>query len=392
MHRCFSCLFRVFLPTAIALAIALNVPCAGAQGDGQPDGGEAVPDEVLSPGESAKDSLEQHHEEWSQKILSTATYMDSFFDNERYSSTSNKTYLRFRASPIVDRNGLSLNTYVDLRLLLPNTERWLVNFGGDPDEEDRYGSSPLEDQERDDSGRNERNAYLGVSSFLKRTRTRNVGFGGGVRFRNVGIVPYGTFKWIELWEFKNWDLRAMQRVRYYTDDGLEFKSQLDAEWPIAHKFFARGTGSILIKHHDPNKYMDLDYALYQYLTTRRAIKYQIRTGYTSATGRSTYLASVNYEIQYRQQWRDWFYTNITPQISQYDSRDWKVDPGFRVDFNFRFGHEDAYAFKSAYEKKQENLELKAREDRDKALEEGHQRFMQWKKEQEDEPRKGSRDR
>jgi len=344
-------------------------------------GGEAVPEEVLSEGEKQKDSFEQKQEEWSQKITSTASYMDSFFDNERYSTTSNKTYLRLRASPIVDRNGLSFNSYVDLRLLLPNTERWLVNIGGDPDAEDRYGSSPMEDVEQEDSGRDERNAYMGVSSFLKRTRTRNVGFGGGVRFRNHGIVPYATFKWAELWEFKNWDLRGTQRVRYYTDDGLEFKSQLDVEWPIAHKFFARGTGSVLLKHDTPNVYYDVDYALYQYLTTRRAIKYQISTGYGSSPQRSTHLSTVRYEVQYRQQWRDWFYTNLTPQLYQSDDRDWQLEPGIRLDFNVVIGHTGDYKFESAYQRKQDNLGIQAREERDAALKKGHERFMKWKEEQ-----------
>lgn len=369
-------IYPILLVTLLALFATAPLALAEERG------GEAVPEETLSEGESQMDSLEQKQEEWSQRITSTASYMDSFFDNERYSTTSNKTYLRVRASPIVDRNGLSFNSYVDLRLLLPNTERWLLNIGGDPDAEDRYGSSPMQDTERKDSGRDERNAYVGISSFFKQTRTRNVGFGGGLRFRNRGLVPYATFKWAELWEFKNWDLRGTQRLRYYTDDGLEFKSQLDADWPIAHKFLARGTGSVLLKYNTPNVYYDLDYALYQYLTTRRAIKYQITTGYVSKPDRSTHLSTVNYEIQYRQQWRDWFYTNLTPQIHQSDARDWDLEPGIRLDFNVVLGYTKDYKFQSAFERKQQNLEIKAREDRDKALQEGHERFMKWKEEQE----------
>lgn len=345
-------------------------------------GGEEVPEEILSPGESEGDSYEEQAEVWSKRITSTASWMDSFFDTEQYVDTSNKTYLRLRVSPVLDKNGLSFNSYVDLRLMLPRSEKWLLNFGGDPDAEDQYGSSGMDVQERDNSGRDQRNAYAGISRFLKRTRTRNVGFGGGVRFRNIGIVPYAHFKWTELWEFDNWDLRGMQRFRYYTDDGLEFKSQLDFEWPIAHKFFARGSGSALFKMNDPTNYYDVDYSLFQYLSTRRAIQYRIATGYQASPGRSTYLSSVNYEVEYRQQWRKWFYTSLIPQVSQHDSDDWKAHPGLRLDFNVILGHVGEFVFKSAYTTKQENLEIKAREDRERALQEAHERFMKLQEEQE----------
>ncbi len=349
-------------------------------------GGEVVPDEALSSGETDKDYFEQRQDVWSERIVSTASYMDSFFDDERYSSTSNKTYLRLRASPIYNQDGLSFSTYVDLRLQLPNSERWLVNIGGDPEAESQYGSSPLQDKEREDDSSDTGNAYMGVSTFFKRTRTRNVGVGGGVKL-SKGLIPYGTFRWVELWEFKTWDLRATQRLRYYTDTGAEFKSQLDADFPIAHKWYLRGSGSALVKQNTDNKYYDLDGTLYQYLTSRKAIKYQIRGGYRDEPGRSTYLSTINYEVQYRQQWRDWFYTNITPYISQSDSLDWSVDPGFRIDFNFLIGHTSEKQFKSAYQQKQENLELKSIEDRDKALKEAHEHFLEKYTEQEEAERK-----
>lgn len=347
---------------------------AVAEGETQP-GGEPVPEEVLSPGEDEGDSYEQKAEKWSEWITSTASWMDSFFDTEQYVDTANKTYLRLRGSPILNKDGLSFNSYVDLRLMLPRSEKWLLNIGGDPDAEDRYGSSGMDVRERDDSGRDERNAYAGISTFFKRTRTRNVGFGSGVRFQNIGVVPYVHFKWTELWEFKKWDLRGMQRVRYYTDKGAESKTQIDAEWPIAHKFFARASGSALFKFNDPYSYYDVDYSIFQYLTTRKALQYKIATGYTSQPDRSTYLSSINYEVEYRKQWRDWFYTSLIPQISQYDSDDWELRPGLRLDFNIILGHVGEYEFKSAYETKQENLEVKAREDREKALEEAHQKFL-----------------
>lgn len=369
--------------SALGLLVIMVICCAGlamAEEEVTPPeydpGGDAVPTVVLSEGEQQNDTFEQTVDDWAERVTSTATWMDSFFDNERYSSTSNKTYVRARLSPTVDRNGLGFNSYVDVRLQLPNTERWLVNFGGDPDDEDRFGSTPLDAQERADSSQDERNVYLGISSFLKRKRTRNVGFGGGVRFKNRGLVPYASFKWVELWEFDNWDLRGTQRFRYYTDTGLETKTQVDVEWPIARKFFARTTGSFVAKVNDVNQYVDVDYSLYQYLTDRQAFLYQVITGYLNSPSRSTYLSSAIYQVQYRQQWRDWLSTSLIPQLAQYDSRDWKLEPGIRLDFNIRIGHTDEYSFTSPYEQKQKNLKLRDQERSDAALHEAHERYLE----------------
>lgn len=365
----------------LALGLLLGASVAYAEEEPVDIDGDGIPDEILSEGEQEKDYYQQKVEEWSEKVTSTASWMDGFFDDERYRTTSNKSYLRLRLSPIYDYQGLRFDTYFDLRLLLPNTERWLLNFGGDPDKEDQFGSSSVEQSERDDAGKDSSNYYLGLNTFLKQTRTRNVGFGGGITYRKTGIVPYATFKWVELWEFDKWDLRGTQRFRYYTDTGPESKTMVDIEWPIVEKFFFRTSASALFKLNNPVNNYNVDYSLYQHLSNRRALKYMLRTSYASYPGRDIFNERNSFEVEYRQQWRDWFYTNVTPQVSATADRDWKLDPGIRIDFNVRIGHQDAYEFKSGYTAKQENLELKAREDRDKALQEGHERLQEWQQQQ-----------
>jgi len=369
---------RYTLAFAVLLAVLLACPVVGMA---EEPGGDDVPEEVLSPGEEGKDPLEMWQTEWSRKVSDTATWMDGFFDNDRYQTTSNKSYLRMRLSPVYDHEGMRLSSFIDLRLLLPNTERWLFSIGGDPDKEDSYGSSSMDDRERQDSGRDENNYHVGLAGFLKRKRTRNVGLGGGLAYHDSGVVPYGTFKWVELWEFKNWDLRGTQRFRYFTDTGTESKTTVDIEWPMARRFFFRTSASVMLKDENPVNNYDVDYSLYQFLSTRRALQYQIRTGYTSEPDRGMRLTSTVFEVNYRQQWRDWFSTDVIPQLASYESRNWNVEPGLRIDFNVRFGHVDKYVFKSPFDRKQETNELKAREDRDEALRKAHERFLQMQRDQ-----------
>lgn len=360
--------------TALLLATALLVlaTLAHAQENAPRPGGEMVPDEVLSAGEEQGDTFEEKQKEWSERVSSTATYMDEFFDNEQYKETVNKTYVRLRITPRYNKDGFSVDNFLDVRLKLPKAEKWLVSFGGDPDDEERYGSTPLEDAERESSGRDEGNSYVGASTFLKESRTRNINTGGGVRFRSRKIVPFVSGRWVELWEFDNWDIRLTERLRVYTDTGLELKNQLDFDWPIAHKFFARTSGAMTLEPDQEDYYFDITYTLYQYLTTRRALKYKILTGYEHTPTRSTYLKTAKYEIEYRQQWRNWFYTSITPQVVQSDNNDWKADPGIRLDFNFIFGYTSDYKFESQFSKKQKRNEKRSEEELQRQMKEFNQ--------------------
>jgi len=343
---------------AALLAVMILLPCsrASAQNDGAYDpGGERVPEEVLSHGEEEDDSFEAEHEKWSKVVLSTASYMDQFFDNEHYRTTSNKTYLRLRLTPLYNKDGFSFDPYLDIRLQMPKTERWLLHFGGDPSDEARYGSTPQQDAEVKKGGNDKENGFVGVETFFKNTRTRNVGMGGGIRFREQTIVPYVAAKWVELWELDHVDVRFIERVRYYTDTGPELRTQLDLDWPLAHKFFARVSGSMTLEKDQEDKNFDIQYSLYQYLTTRRALLYQATTGYATSPDRATHLDTANYEIQYRQQWRDWFYTTLIGQLTQEDSNDWDIEPGIRIDFNIILGYTSQHSFSDAYDAKQQRL-------------------------------------
>ena len=366
-------------------AILMGIAFARVPALAEDPGGEPIVREETISGEQQPDRLDEEQQEWSERVISTATWMDAFFDDELYQSTSNKTYLRIKAGPFIDHRGLTVKTSTDLRLRLPNTERWLFNVGGSPDPGIEDGSTSLEDEEREDAGDNDSNAYMGINTFLRQTRTRNVGTGGGVKISTSRLALYGTFKWIELWPFRGWDLRATQRFRVYSDTGPEFKSQLDADWPLAHRFLFRTSGSILLKYDDPDTFYDFNLTLYQYLTTRRAILYSVNNGFKSTADRPLHLNRTVARVEYRRQWRDWFYTSLIPQVSFQERRDWRADPGIRFDFSMRFGHVEKVEHSSPYLRKQEANKQRDDAERDRALQEGYERIRDWMEGVEDEP-------
>ncbi|BCS88966.1 hypothetical protein [Pseudodesulfovibrio sediminis] len=339
-------------------------------------GGEPVPVDILDLEAPEPGTLDQTQQDFSEMVVSTATWMDAFFDDDLYRTTSNKTYLRLKVSPNVDSDGFRLNNSVDLRLQLPNTERWLFTLGGDPDEGGESEGSSLEEAEQENAGDDTKNVYMGVSTFFKRTRTRNVNTGAGVKWKFDGSAVYGSFNWVELWEFDKWDLRAAQRFRLYSDEGLEYKSTLSADWPMLHKWLYRTSASGLFKLNNPTQYYDLKLSLYHFLTTRQALHFSVRNGYRSSPHRSMYLNRIITEVEYRKQWKEWFYTSLIPFVQFNDSNDWEKNPGLRLDFSLRFGHVPKTEFQSAFDRKQRANTIRYREERDKALRESREKFQQ----------------
>ncbi|WP_243544621.1 hypothetical protein [Pseudodesulfovibrio tunisiensis] len=370
--------YSLALLLTAGLLLSGVVPMAGSARatEQHPAETDHVPEEPPSPGETQGDALEAYRKTLSDKVIASAEWLDSFFDDERYRETTNKTCLRIRLSPTLTRSQLRLDSYVDLRLLLPNTEKWLLHAGGDPDSEQLYGSSSLDEAERDASGRDERNGFLGLENFLADTRTRNVGWGGGVSFRNSGVVPYASLAWRELVEFDHWDLRIMQRFRGYADTGVESRTTVDYEWPIDRRHFLRVTGGALFKVDDPAQNYDLNVSLYRPLTTRRAVNIKLSNGFRDAPGKPLYLESTRLDVEYRREWREWFHVSIIPQVAMYESRDFEPEPGIRLDFNMRFGFMEKESFTTPFDEKRKRRELKTQEDREKALKEAHEKFMQ----------------
>jgi len=344
-------------------------------------GGERVPVDPLDLEESPASGVDETQAKWSEVIVSTASWMDAFFDDDAYRHSSNKTYLRIKVSPTYyDTDGFKLNNTFDLRLQLPNTERWLFTMGGDPDEETGSNSTSLEDEEKDASGENDQNIYVGVSTFFKQSRTRNISTGAGVKWRLGGSAVYGTFRWVELWEFDSWDLRATQRLRLYSDDGLQFKTKLSADHPLSHQWLFRSSASALFKRDDPTNFYDLDLSLYHFITTRKALHFSLKNGYKSTPDRSMYLNRIIGEVEYRQQWKDWFYTSLVPFARFDDANDWEPNPGIRLDFDFRIGHVGKSEFKSAFDRKQEANKARISEQKERSMQEADEALEQWKRE------------
>ncbi|EGB15305.1 hypothetical protein DND132_2100 [Pseudodesulfovibrio mercurii] len=371
------------LAATVLCATVLCASLARAQAGPEAPGGLPIPLEEEVTGERTSDALDETQRSWSEQVLSTATWMDAFFDDGLYKTTSNKTYLRFSLKPSYDHRGVQFKVDTDLRLQLPNTERWLLNVGGSPDQGTLSGSTTLEEEERNTDRSDKANAYAGLSTFFQHTETRNVSTGGGIKLSTSRLALYGTFSWVELWPFKHWDLRATQRFRIYTDEPAEFKSRLDADWPLSHRFLFRSTGAVLFRVDNPDTSYDLDLTLFQYLTTRRALMYRLRNGFVTSTHTPFQLNRVAAEVEYRRQWRDWFYASLIPQLVFEDQRDWRADPGIRLNFSFRFGYTPEVTNASPYAGKQRADDQRNRAERERNLREGQARIQRWMLEQEE---------
>ena len=80
--------------------------------------------------------------EISQTILTTATWLDSFFGDRRYNTESNPSYVRFRYNVFPEKGSpLLLKPDLEARLILPQLkEKTHVIIGGTPKEVNQFSA------------------------------------------------------------------------------------------------------------------------------------------------------------------------------------------------------------------------------------------------------------
>lgn len=290
--------------------------------------------------ETKAEKIDRYHQSTEKLLLDSAEWIDRFFGTENYTSEINQTYLRLQLTGFAeDGEGFDFNTRFRLHLKLPNTEkRFRLTVASSPDEIER------EEGESDDTTIErieevDDNLTAALEYFFLDKKRHNVKFAAGATIRNSSLVGYGSTRYRYLVNVRRWTLRFVERLRWYSDDGWDARSELDFERPVFDHLFFRTTPSLTWKEERDG----LEYAwvtsLYHPLNNISALEYQFNTYFdTEISGRLTQsILRVNYR---RQIWRRWLFLEIAPQLAWYESRDFKTIAGImaRLEiFMGRFG-------------------------------------------------------
>jgi len=267
--------------------------------------------ELRRNGEYFVDAL---HGTLSQSILSTATWLDSFFGDERYESEKNESYVRFRYDAFRERTSpMEYKPTVDARLVLPQLQKKThLVLSGEPAVIPAGAPEPAGTPGERLARPEEQTLSASVHYFFRSTAKESFLARAGMQFHSGSPILFIGPRYRVLFPFTPWDLRFTEDMVWRTDIKWQSVSRFDFERTLLQDLFFR-TSAEGIWTQDVDGYIyGLSFLLRQPLDFRRALEYEwINTFQTRPISE---LEEVDFRVRYRQSiWREWFFFEIAPQ-------------------------------------------------------------------------------
>jgi len=304
--------------------------------EGPPDEGLATTEETKpEPPEGVVDTV---HGFLSHEVLATAEWLDSFFDDPRFSAEENRTTLKLAAQYTIERDSDSVfHAPSSIRLRLPKLEekaRLVVSGAKEQDLEGRVPESGTAASKL--PGAQEGGSSIGLDYFFRATKAVNIAVRVGAKYRDKDLEMFVEPRYRKLWQFNPFAFRLTQDFKWWTEFGWESTTTLDLERPLSKDLFFRTTLQGAWTEVDRDTYhYSLGFNLRQILSPRRVIQYELLNGFQTRTVND--LDEVRLTLRYRQRvWRDWFFYEVAPYASYRADRDFDFTPGimFRVEMFF----------------------------------------------------------
>lgn len=266
-------------------------------------------------------------------LVDAAEWFDSFFDDDRVSSEENRSQAKLRVEfDYHEEDGFEFSPSIRWRIHLPKLakEAHLIIFAKEDPETDTttniQSSRSSEDTFRESFA-------AGIQYFLKTTERYNISttFGGSFNYL------YGGLRFRYFKNLGSWQMRFVERVRYYTDDGWENYASLDFERQISEKWLFRTTGEIYWIESEENREHSVTFQLYQFLSEKKAISYEWVNNFD--TDPSHELTDLTLRMRYRQQFlREWLVYEIAPRIHFPEEYDRDLQYGIMFSLEAKFGN------------------------------------------------------
>ena len=280
--------------------------------------------------QATQDIIDKGFEQVSETVISAAIWIDSFFDNSRYTVEENKTRAKLKLMAGVEQDGdFAFKPRFSLRLHVPGAQdRLNLIFTANDDEDfdvDRSNTLNSRDKESDLTG--------SLQFFLKQTEKINVSTSFGLSTSYV----YAGARYRGLYDYGSWQGRFTTRFRYYTDDGFESRSQYDIERQVSEKFVFRTTLEANWEEEHNGVPHAVIFSLFQVLKSDRAIMYDM--GNYLDTRPNYHMIDTVFRMRYRQRfYRDWLVVEVAPQIAFPQVYDREFTPGIIVKLEAEFGY------------------------------------------------------
>lgn len=321
------------LAAMLTLVIFGTSPVASAQRKPADWGAEQGKDIPLLD-EQQEQSLDSAQQLASTKLLEAADWIDSFFDDRRSYIEENTTRATLKLSLGYSKNDdFEIKPRFDLRLRLPRLSgRANLFIEAASDDDFNIESSPLDDRLANDDGDKDE-LTAGLRYFFRETRKYNITFDTGFSWDYL----YGGMRYRSLQNFGIWQGRFTNRLRYYTDDGLENKTAYDLERRLHENWLFRTTTGVVLAEEEKGIPHSQYFRFIQVLSAHQAMSYE--SGVFFDTDPSYKMTDTQFKVKYRQRFfRDWLVLEISPRLNFPEDHDREANPGIIVKFEAAIGY------------------------------------------------------
>ena len=287
--------------------------------------------EEIPPG-----AVDAGHAGASEQVRRLGAWLDHFFADENYVAEINKSWVRIRLDSFSELyEGTDVDAKARIHLKLPAANKRLRFEFLSPKESDDLRESDSGDAGPPSPGATDEKASAAVSYIFRALKERSIIAQVGLDFDGYTPNPFVGVRYRELLALNDvWNFRFVERVRYFSLDGLESRTTLDFERILEEDMLFRVSVDGTWLQEDPDFFYGLGISLFRPLNESSAVEYQLTSGFNTGPHR---LDRITARIRHRQRiWRDWLAFEIAPQVSFPDERDFKPVPGilFRLEVTF----------------------------------------------------------
>ena len=272
----------------------------------------------------------------SNRISSSADWLDSFFHEDRMEVEENSSSLRVGFFSLFEEGeDYDVKLRARFRLVLPEfEEKFHLFLSSVFEEDDLTGPDSLDG--RSGEKYDEKNLNLSFRYFFKAVKRRNISFRVGANFDNMVPEPYAGPRYRVSNTFGPWTIRFTDKLTRFAEEGWKNLSDLDFERNLSDPVFFRTRVSGDWYQEEHGYFYSWQNALYITLGNEQVLGYHLN--YYLATHPCHQLSEVLIRIRYRcRVWRKWFFFDIAPQTAYRRINDFDPVPGIYIGLEARFG-------------------------------------------------------
>lgn len=311
----------VLICLIVGVAVLLASEAALAQG-------------AMPTSENEVPTLDSVQAQTSKVVLNLADWMDDFFDDDRYTQELNRTRIKLELSTGYSENDdFEIKPRIGGRIHLPNlSEKLNLLISASDDEEFLTDQDPISEVPRHQDA-DKRDIGVALQYYIRDVEKFNLStlLGGSFDYLLAGArVRYSQ-------DFGAWHGRFINRLRYFTDDGLENDVSYDIDFLISDHWFSRTTVAADWLEERDGLQHSLLFRFYQMINPQKAVVYEVGNYFDTEDSYS--MTDLQLRLQYRQRFlRDWLILEVAPQVTFPEDHDREANPGVVVKLEAVFGN------------------------------------------------------